>query len=629
MCGIAGVFQSDRSKIDTEMLRRMNDSLAHRGPDDSGYHIDNGIGLAHRRLSIIDLSTGKQPIYNENKSVVVVFNGEIYNFRELRSDLKKLGHRFRTLTDTEVIVHAWEEWGEKCVKHLRGMFAFALWDLPQETLFLARDRLGIKPLYYSVLQENSFVFASELKAIRLHKAFRPDINPHAVEEYFAYGYVPDPRTIYSGVKKLPPGHTLRVTRNLSDISPTMYWDVPFKICNKYSSENEVAKELLERLREAVNIRLISDVPLGAFLSGGVDSSAIVSLMAELQPDQITTCSIAFEHEEFNESSYSTEVAGQYRTDHHVRQVKVDDFALVNKLAHIYDEPYADSSALPTYRLCEMAREWVTVALSGDGGDENFAGYRDHLMHYNKDRIRRVIPTLFRRFLFGSLGRVYPRLYRAPQYLRARTTFESLALDAVESFARGRMITTPEDRHALFSSRFKSNLQGYDAKEVMCVHAENAPTQHPLSLAQYLDMKVYLPGDILTKVDRASMAHSLEVRVPMLDHLFVEWVSSLPPDLKLRAGISKYILKKAYQSRLSEQILFRPKMGFSIPLSSWLRGPLRNRLKRCVFESRLLETGIFDQETLQTFVLEHLSRRRDHGPLLWALIMFDNFLNVES
>jgi asparagine synthase (glutamine-hydrolysing) len=543
----------------------------------------------------------------------------------LRSELEKAGHHFITSTDTETIVHAWEEWGESSVKRFRGMFAFALWDARQRVLFLVRDRLGIKPLYYSCIAGDVFIFASELKAIRLHPSFRPEIDPIGVEEYFAYGFIPDPRTVYRGVWKLPPGHYLCVSGNPLKVSLTEYWDVPFGDANHHLSFKDAAAELVQRLREAVEIHLIAHVPVGAFLSGGVDSSAVVALMAELRPNQTSTCSITFGDEAFNEASYSDEVARRYRTNHLVRRVEAADFHLIDRLAELYDEPYADSSALPTFRLCEMAREQVTVALSGDGGDENFAGYRDHRLHYNKERIRRLFPAQFRRTLFGNLGRVYPRLHFAPRYLRGRTTFETLALDSVDSFARGRMITTPQQRRDIFCARFNSELQGYSAEEVMRAHAANAPTQHPLSLAQYLDMKVYLPADILTKVDRASMAHSLEVRVPILDHLFVEWVANLAPELKLRAGIAKYILKKAFESRLSKRILYRPKMGFAIPVDAWLRGPLQSRLYNCVIDSRLKDTGIFDHSYIQRVVTEHVKGQRNHGPMLWALIMFESFL----
>ncbi|MEO2048026.1 MAG: XrtA/PEP-CTERM system amidotransferase [Pirellulales bacterium] len=629
MCGITGILNIKHKPVDLSILTQMSDSLYHRGPDDGGYHIDNTIGLAHRRLSIIDLSTGKQPIYNEDKSVVVVFNGEIYNYQELRTELQQAGHHFASSTDTEVIVHAWEMWQESCIERFRGMFAFALWDLRQNLLFLARDRLGIKPLYYSHLEKGAFVFGSELKAIVQHPAFRHKIDPLAVEDYFAYGYIPDPRTIYQNVYKLPPGHFLRISNSLDNIAPVRYWDIQFGNTTPQLSEQTAAVELVERLQDAVRVRLISDVPLGAFLSGGVDSSAVVALMAELQAEPTKTCSIAFDNPAFNEAPYAEEVANRYHTDHLVQHVEHNDFELVDLLTELHDEPFADSSALPTYQLCKLARKRVTVALSGDGGDENFAGYRDHRVHVNKERIRNHLPASLRSILFGGLGRIYPKIDWAPRYLRARTTFETLAMDSASSFARGRMITTSSERNRLFSTSFQSKLQGYDGVEVMRAHAVNAPSEHPLSFAQYLDMKVYLPADILTKVDRASMAHSLEVRVPILDHQFVEWVAALSPNLKYQNGIGKYIFKKAFEPYLSKRILYRRKMGFSIPIAAWLRGPLRKRLQNCILDSRLNDTNIFNQHSLQQFVEEHLNGKRDHSSLLWALIMFESFLRCPT
>ncbi|QDT73347.1 XrtA/PEP-CTERM system amidotransferase [Lacipirellula limnantheis] len=629
MCGIAGIFNISGMPIDQRILCAMSDALVHRGPDDSGYHIDNGLGLAHRRLAIIDLAAGKQPIYNEFGTVCVVFNGEIYNFHKLRAELEGYGHRFSTSTDTEVIVHSWEQWGDECVQRFRGMFAFALWDSKSETLFLARDRLGIKPLYYGWLSPDVFAFASELKSLRKHPHFRSDISWPAVEDYFAYGFVPDPHSIYSQVRKLPPAHHLRISKSRADSQPVKYWDAQFGTCSAELNVASIAEELVDRLREAVSSHLVSDVPLGAFLSGGVDSSAVVALMAELHDAKPTTCSISFGTPEFNEAQYAEEVANRYKTIHHVRQVEPEDLSLLDRLASIFDEPFADSSAIPTFRLCEITRQWVTVALSGDGGDENFAGYRDHRLHRNKQRLRALMPKSFRRALFGNLARIYPPLYQAPSYLRARTTFQTLALDEVESFARGRMIASPEVRSQLFTTSFKSELQGYDATEVMRRHAIDAPVRDPLSLAQYLDMKVYLPSDILTKVDRTSMANSLEVRVPLLDHEFVEWTAQLPSHLKLRNGVPKFILKKAFESRLSNTTLYRPKKGFSIPLANWLRGPLKQRLLDCVDSPHILESRIFNHGSLKRFTTEHINGYRDHGPLLWALMMFDGFLRAHN
>jgi len=605
------------------LIERMNDAQFHRGPDEGGVHIEPGVGLGHRRLSIIDLSGGKQPLYNEDESVVVVYNGEIYNFQGLSEELQTLGHRFRTHCDTEVIVHAWEEWGADCVSRFRGMFAFAIWDRNRQTLFLARDRLGIKPLFYAYLPGGQVVFASELKSLYLHPDLSREMDSRAVEEYFGYGYVPEPRTILKHAFKLPPGHHLSLGRGRPSSEPVEYWDLPFKQ-GPGGNETDLQEELIERLREAVRIRLISEVPLGAFLSGGVDSSAVVAMMAGLSKDPVNTCSISFGDAKFNESDFAQRVAERYETAHRVEQVDTDDFDLIGKLADLYDEPYADSSAMPTYRVCELARRQVTVALSGDGGDENLAGYRRYRWHTYEERARSMLPLSLRRPVFGLLGRAYPKLDWAPKVLRGKSTFQALARDNVEGYFHSVSVLHDEMREKLFSDAFKRELQGYRAVEVMRRHAQRAPTDHPLSLVQYLDMKTYLVGDILTKVDRASMAHALEVRVPILDHELVEWMSSLPPDLKLRGREGKYLFKKALEPHLPEDILYRPKMGFSVPLASWFRGPLRERVKDAILGSALADTGLFNREYLEHLVTHHQSGVRDYSASLWSLLMFEAF-----
>ncbi len=625
MCGIAGIFDTrEKSAIARDILHAMNESQYHRGPDEGGMHLEAGLGFAHRRLSIIDLSSGQQPLFNEDGSVVVVFNGEIYNFVELMPELEALGHKFRTHCDTEVIVHAWEEWGEECVHRFRGMFAFALWDRNRNTLFLARDRLGVKPLYYSLLQNGLFLFGSELKSLLVHPGLPREMDPYAVEEYFAYGYVPEPRTIFRDAKKLPPGHCITLFRGKPMGEPVRYWDVPFKSHDPIS-EKDAQQELLARLEEAVSIRLVAEVPLGAFLSGGVDSGAVVAMMAGLSKDPVNTCSIAFNDPKYNEAEYAARVAERYHTRHSVGTVEPDDFALLDRLALLYDEPYADSSALPTYRVCELAKKNVTVALSGDGGDENLAGYRRYKFHMMEEKMRSMLPLGIRRPLFGFLGSVYPKLDRAPRMFRAKSTFEALARDSVEGYFHSVSILGNRLRSRLFSGKFLQELQGYEAAEVLKSHAKNSPTEDPLSLIQYLDMKTYLPGDILTKVDRASMAHALEVRVPLLDHKFVEWVSGLPPEYKLRDGEGKYIFKKALSNHLPEDILYRPKMGFAVPLAGWFRGPLRERVRQSILGERLIDTGLFDPSFLSHLVEEHQAGRRDYSAPIWSLLMFESFL----
>ncbi len=623
MCGIAGIFETREARtIDEALLARMNQAQFHRGPDEGGQHTEPGVGLAHRRLSIIDLSSGHQPLFNEDNSVVVVFNGEIYNFQELATQLTSLGHIFRTHSDTEVIVHGWEQWGEDCVKYFRGMFAFALWDRNRQTFFMARDRLGIKPMYYAYLPDGKLIFSSELKALWVHPDLSREIDPRAVEDYFAYGYVPEPKTILRHAFKLSPGHILTIRRGQSNPQPRQYWDVPFKTSDN-SNHAQIEEELIHRLRDAVNSHMISEVPLGAFLSGGVDSSAVVAMMAGVSKEPVNTCSISFGDPAFDEARYAAQVAERYRTRHFVERVDADDYDLIDRLAALYDEPYADSSALPTYRVCELARKHVTVVLSGDGGDENFAGYRRYRWHTYENKMRSLLPQSIRGPAFGLLGRLYPKADWAPKVFRAKTTFEAMARDSVAGYFHGVSVLGDALRARLFSAPFKRELQGYQAVEVLREHARNAP-DHPLSKVQYLDMKTYLVGDILTKVDRASMAHALEVRVPLLDHEFVEWVSSLSPELKLHGREGKHIFKKSLQPYLSDDILYRSKMGFSVPLASWFRGPLRERLREALLGPTLADTGIFDQNFLHQLVDQHQSGTRDHSASLWALLMFEAF-----
>jgi asparagine synthase (glutamine-hydrolysing) len=625
MCGITGIFDTrGASEISRELLHTMNETQFHRGPDEGGLHLEPGVGLGHRRLSIIDLSSGQQPLFNEDGSVVVVFNGEIYNFQELVPELEALGHVFRTHSDTEVIVHAWEAWGEACVARFRGMFAFALWDRNQEILFVVRDRFGVKPLYYAFLASGEFIFGSELKSLMAHPGLGREIDPPAVEEYFAYGYVPEPRTIFKGAYKLSPGFTLTLKRGQAPAAPRQYWDMPFTPV-KVADETEAMDELVERLKDSIRLRMIADVPLGAFLSGGVDSSAVVAMMATQSDTPVNTCSIGFDDPAFNEIEFAQQVADRYHTLHHVETVAADDFGLVDKLANVYDEPYADSSALPTYRVCELARKHVKVALSGDGGDEHFAGYRRYRWFRYEERMRAVMPLALRRPLFGVLGKLYPKADWAPKVFRAKTTFEALARDTVEGYFHGVSLLSDAQRKALFSPSFKRELQGYEAVEVLRRHAAVSPTDDPLSLVQYLDMKTYLVGDILTKVDRASMAHALEVREPLLDHELMGWVSGLPTDLKLRGTEGKYLLKKSMEPYLPNDVLYRKKMGFSVPLAAWFRGPLAATIRSVVLGERLASTGLFNQDFLREVVEAHQTGRRDYSVILWTVLMFDAFL----
>jgi asparagine synthase (glutamine-hydrolysing) len=621
MCGIAGLFDiAGHKDFDRALLGVMNQTQFHRGPDEGGDFLEPGVALAHRRLSIIDLSSGQQPMHSADGKVCVVYNGEIYNFMELAAQLRQLGYQFRTHCDTEVILYAWQEWGQDCVEHFRGMFAFALYDKHRQSLFLARDRLGIKPLFFSVLDDQSLVFGSELKVLKAHSGLSRQLEPQAVEDFFALGYIPEPKTIYKNVYKLRPGHTLLMERGKPVPPQREYWDVPFSPVTA-GSEQERCEELYNRIREAVDIRMVAEVPLGAFLSGGVDSSAVVAAMARLQKEPVNTCAIGFDVNQFDETKYARQVAQRYQTNHLERVVASDDFDLLDTLAELYDEPYADSSAIPTYRVCQLARERVTVALSGDGGDENLAGYRRYRWHMNEERLRGVMPLGIRKPVFGALGRLYPKLDWAPRVFRAKTTFESLARNSVEAYLHSVSVTSAAQRQVMFSDALQRELQGYRAVETFNYYAQRSPTDDPLSLIQYLDIKTYLVGDILTKVDRASMAHSLEVRVPLLDHKLVEWVSGLPVSDKLRGQEGKYILKKALEPHLPNDVLYRPKMGFGVPLGKWFRGPLKQRLRDSLLEGGLADTGMFDHAFLEKLVNEHQSGLREHSAPLWSLLMF--------
>jgi len=625
MCGFVAIFDlRGKRDIDRGLLDRMNESQHHRGPDGGGLHLEPGVGLGHRRLAIIDVASGQQPLFNEDGSVVVVFNGEIYNFQELIPELTALGHTFHTRSDTEVIVHAWEAWGEACVERFRGMFAFALWDRNRETLFLARDRLGVKPLFYTLTDDGLLLVGSELKSLLSTGLVRRELEASAIEEYFAFGYIPEPRTIFKSCRKLAPAEIMVVRRGEKLPEPKRYWDVRFTLDARISPE-DASGELLRRLRESVRLRLISEVPLGAFLSGGVDSSAVVAAMAMESDAPVTTCSISFADPAFDESVYAREVSTRYRTRHHVEVVESDDFDLIDQLVGIYDEPYADSSALPTYRVCELARKHVTVALSGDGGDESMGGYRRYRLHANEEQVRSRLPLGLRRPLFRTLGALYPKADWAPRVFRAKSTFESLARDSVEAYFHSVSILRDSMRERLFTPAFRRETGGYNAIEVFRRHARDAGTDDALALVQYLDLKTYLVGDINTKVDRASMAHALEVREPLMDHPLVEWLATLPSSLKLHEGQGKWLFKRAMEPHLSRELLYRPKMGFAVPLARWFRGPLAKRVRDSLLGSRLTGTGWFEPRYLEELVNHHQSGRRDYSAPIWTLLMFEGFL----
>ena len=625
MCGIAGLFHTGTIKpVDPVRVERMCDALAHRGPDGSGVWTAPGVGLGHRRLSIIDIAGSPQPMVSADERAVIVFNGEIYNFRELRRELEARGAKFRTDGDTEVILAAYQQWGADCAAHLHGMFAFAIYDRAHRTLFLARDRFGVKPLFFAELSDGSVAFASELKGLLAHPLLRREVDPLAVEDYMTWGYVPDHRSILRGVKKLPAGHTLLLRHDSPVPAPQRYWDISFERRHK-GSARDLEAELLHHLKVAVESRMISDVPLGAFLSGGVDSSTVVAFMAEAGKGRVRTCSIGFDVASVDETSYAEQVAQLFNTDHTARTVGSDQFDAIDAIAAMFDEPFADASALPTWRVCQLARESVTVALSGDGADEALAGYRRQVFHAHEERLRGLLPASLRRRVLGPLGNAYPKLDWAPRPLRAKTTLQSLAGTGAEGYARALAVTPPELRGGLYSDGFAQRLDGYVGETALRDLMARAPVRSGLDAAQYADLAFWLPGDILTKVDRTSMAVSLEAREPLLDHRLVEFAAGLPEGLRVKGGQGKWVLKKAMERYLPKDILYRPKQGFVTPIAEWFRGPLAGKARGMSKSAVLARTGWFDNTALADMAEAHIAGRSDHGRLLWQLVMLDRSL----
>jgi len=616
MCGICGIynFKTDQP-VSRDLLKAMADTLIHRGPDEEGVYISGSLGLGHRRLSIIDLGGGHQPMTNEDQTVWVVFNGEIYNFGELQDGLVQKGHIFKTRSDTEVIVHLYEEYGERCFQYLRGMFAIAIWDARNRKLLLARDRVGKKPLFY-FYDGSRIIFASEMKAILKVPGIPRELDLEALSDYFSLLYIPAPKSIFKQVRKLRPAHYLVISDQ--DFREVEYWDIGFARTLELSEEEWCAR-LLDAYREAVRIRLISDVPLGAFLSGGIDSSSVVALMSELMGGPVMTSSIGFDEEEFNELDYARLVVSRFNTDHHEEIVRPDAAGILKKLTWHYDEPFADSSAIPTYYVSKVARKQVTVALSGDGGDENFAGYRRYYFDQRENRLRAFLPLSIRRPIFGTLAAVYPKADWAPRIFRGKATFESLACSPIEGYFLSMSAFRPAFKERLLHQEVKRELAGYDSLEVFRYYYEKADTQDPLSRIQYVDIKTYLTDDILVKVDRASMANSLEVRAPILDHKFMELAATIPSSLKLRGRTGKYILKKALTGIVPEEILTRRKMGFAVPLARWFRNELKDMAYEVIFTPS--EDGLLDKSTIQQIWKQHQSNLRDRSTELWALLMF--------
>jgi asparagine synthase (glutamine-hydrolysing) len=620
MCGIAGFVEGqpgaargreDRARTLDRMCRR----IAHRGPDDQGVRVAGAAALGMRRLSIIDLGGGRQPISGCDPETFVVFNGEIYNYRELRAGLEKRGHRFRTDSDTETIVHAYEEDGAGCVRHLRGMFAFALWDARHEELFVARDRVGKKPLYYTLTPAGTFVFGSELKSLLEHPEVTREVDEEALDAYLAFGYVPDPLSIFRGVRKLPPGHHLRFARGRLHVEP--YWDFGFGEEAEERPEGVWLEELRELLAEAVRVRLVADVPLGAFLSGGVDSSAVVGLMARATDAPVKTFSIGFREDSFDELAYARLTAQRFGTDHHEFVVTPDICGVVDELAWHFDEPFADSSAIPTYMVSKLAREHVKVVLSGDGGDELFGGYTRYAVEAHRRAFERV-PGFLRRGVMGPLSR------RLPHGARGRNFLHNVSLDAVARYADSVSLFTALTKPLLYARDFRGRLQTTDADPAARFHEYAARVRpgDPLDVLLYLDSKTYLPGDILTKVDRMSMAVSLEARTPLLDHRLIEFVTRLPASLKVRGGVTKYLFKQAARGLVPDEILDRPKQGFGVPINQWINRELRGRIRETLSEPRARQRGYFEPAHVALLLDEHERGRRDHSAQLWALFMLE-------
>lgn len=617
MCGICGIYNLNGEPVDSALLARMNNTMTHRGPDDEGYFLDGAVGLGHRRLSIIDLNTGHQPLFNEDGKIAVVFNGEIYNFQEIRTDLETRGHIFSTHTDTEVIVHSYEEWGTDCVDRFRGMFAFAVWDGRKRQLLLARDRLGIKPLYY-FFDNKRLVFSSELKAIIENREVPHTLNMEALSDYLSLGYVPAPKTIFHGIKKLAPGHIFLLDRETAH--EKKYWDIEF-IPDSTITEDQWCDLILDTLDESIRLRRISDVPLGAFLSGGIDSSLVVAIMAKLSKSTVITNSVGFTLESYNELHHAKATSLLLKTDHHEYTVSPSAVEVVNQLSWHFDEPFADASAIPTYYVSQMTRENVKVALSGDGGDENFAGYRRYFFDSLENRIRDFLPDLLRTSLVGTMAKCYPKADWLPQVFRAKTLLTNISMDPVSAYFNSMSHFLSPMKRNLLSEDTKKALEGYDSSEVFRTYYNACSSQDPLSRTQYVDIKTYLADDILTKVDRASMAHSLEVRVPLLDHKFVELAARIPSNLKLNGRVSKYLLKKAGSRLLPQNILNRKKMGFSIPVGQWLKSDLKPMFEETVFNSAS-KRGLFNEQFVKQLWKKHCSGSGDFTQPLWTLFCFE-------
>lgn len=619
MCGIAGFIDKDKNAPNESreiLLDKMCKVITHRGPDEQGTNVDGRAALGMRRLSIIDLKSGQQPIFSQDGSKFIVFNGEIYNFRELKKELESLGYKFKTNSDTETIIHAFDEYGTDCVNKLRGMFAFAIWDKRDESLFIARDRVGKKPLFYSLLPNGNFVFGSELKSLLTHGEISKEIDYSALDAYLTFSYVPEEFCIFKDVNKLQPGHFLIFKDG--KIKTRQFWDFKYKEITQIKSEEEYVEELREKIKDAVKVRLISEVPLGAFLSGGVDSSAVVGMMSQILDKPVKTFSIGFNEDSFNELKYARIAAKHFNTEHHEFVVTPDLVETIDELVWHFDEPFADSSALPTYMVSKMARDYVTVVLSGDGGDELFAGYTRYLIDKKRSGLGNLPKTL-RTKLMQPLSEALPHGTRGKNFLY-NTSLDSIEryIDSISHFGKLK-------KKELFTEKFKAKLNGKSAlgDAVYQKIANSISTGDPIDNLLYLDSKTYLPGDILTKVDRMSMATSLEARVPLLDQDLIDYVTQeIPTSFKLKGDVTKYIFKKSLEGMVPKEILYREKQGFGVPIGDWINLQLREKIHDTLADKKTLERGYFDPKYIKLLLKEHSSKRRDHSHSLWILWMLE-------
>lgn len=619
MCGICGIADSTGVMVPQQELERMNNVIRHRGPDGDGYHRAPGVGLAMRRLAIIDVAGGDQPIANEDETIWIVYNGEGYNYLELREYLEARGHRFRTNTDTECVLHLYEEHGVDCVEHLRGQVAFALWDSNEERLLLARDRMGQKPIYYSIV-EGRLYYGSELRALLRVLPRQPELDLGAIDQFLSLQYVPEPLTPYKGVHKLPAGHRLVWQSGQATIES--YWDLPFEPKHT-ASEEALIEELQPLLADAVRMRLMSEVPLGAHLSGGIDSSIVVALMAEASSTPVKTFSVGFEETNFSELPYARAVAERYATEHHEFTLTFGDIpATMEELLRHFGEPFADPSALPLWHLSRLTREHVTVALNGDGGDEAFAGYPRYWLDPLADRYLKL-PGFITKGLVPSVVNLLPDRADAPVGGSAVNGLKRLPqltqIDPRASLLRWGSYFSPAHKQALWQPHWARSLNLRQAEQDMVAVYQNAPAQNGLDHTLYTDIKTYLPGDLLVKADRMTMAHSLEGRSPFLDHKLAEWAARLPVEYKVRGRQGKYLLRKAFAHLLPEDITARGKQGFGIPVGAWLRGPLAAWTRETLLAPDGVLASWFQRDTLIQLMAEHESGRRDHGKRLWALL----------